>query len=220
MSGKRLMVKGKSAGYSLLIAVIAVNIFAVFLLMARSMWETEIRRDLEEELIFRARQYVKAIELYKQKHVNLYPKTLEVLYEEKFLRKQYKDPMTELGKWNIVMKDATGGQGGSLLIVPEDMLPQFEAKAFIVGVCSTSSEEGFRTYRKKKRYNEWAIYEGEDPQKDMPELKYVGEASGSTGDRQDDESQRGEENRGSDEGRGGDESQIWGDGRGRDESRE
>lgn len=164
----------KDAGYSLIIAIIAVNIFAIFLMMARSMWETELMRDLEKELLFRAGQYVKAIELYKKKHINLYPKTLEVLFEEKFLRKQYKDPMTESGKWNIVMKESTASQGG-YLVVPEDLLPQYESRAYIVGVCSTSPEEGYRQYRKKKRYSEWAVYLGGDPDKDMPDMKYVGE---------------------------------------------
>lgn len=178
----------KISGYTLLMAIIAVNIFAVLLLIARSMWESEIQRDLEDELLFRARQYVLAIELYKKKHLNLYPKTLEVLYEEKFLRKEYKDPMTQEGKWNIVMKEATGGKSG-FLIVPEEQLGQYENKAYIVGVCSASAEEGFRTYRKKKRYNEWAVYVGDDPEKDMPELKYVGE-EGESGERREEGADR------------------------------
>jgi hypothetical protein len=171
--------RGK-AGYSLLIAIIAVNVFAVLIMMARSMWETELTRDLEEELIFRARQYVTAIELYKQKHTNLYPQDLDILYTEKFLRKQYPDPMTEKGEWNIVMQGTTGGKK-SLLIVPPDQLDQYITQAQIIGVASSSCEEGFKEYRKKKRYCEWAIYVGEDPSKDMPEITFVGEESDERG---------------------------------------
>ena len=164
-----------NSGYALLAAVIAVAIFSVLILAARNMWETEIRRDLEEELIFRARQYVTAIELYKKKNTNLHPQNLEVLLEKKFIRKLFKDPMTESGVWNVVMRGGRGGKS-ALLIVPEELVPQYISRAMIIGVCSTSPEEGFREYRKKKKYNEWAIYLGEQVDKDMPELKYVGES--------------------------------------------
>ena len=43
----------------------------------------------------------------------------------------------------------------------------------IVGVCSGSEEEGYFIYRKKKKYSEWAIYLGEQVDKEMPELKYA-----------------------------------------------
>ena len=168
-----MVFKGK-AGYSLLIAIIAVNVFAVLLMKARTMWETELARDLEEELIFRARQYVTAIEFYKQKHSNLFPQDFDILFTENFLRKQYPDPMTEEGEWQIVMQSTTAGKK-SLLIVPPDQLDAYLSKAQIVGVATASCEEGFREYRKKKRYCEWAFYVGEDPSKEMPDITFVGE---------------------------------------------
>jgi len=195
--------KGKS-GYSLIIAIIAVNVFAVFLMMARSMWETELARDLEEELIFRARQYVTAIELYKQKHNNLFPQDLDILFTENFLRKEYRDPMTEEGKWCIVMQGTTAGKK-SLLVVPADQLDKYLTKAQIIGVATSSCEEGFREYRKKKRYCEWAFYVGEDPKKDMPDITFVDKEGeeGRDGDREGGERRREgglrEERRGADE---------------------
>jgi len=170
------MEQRKKAGYALIVVIIAVSIFTVFLMMARSMWETEIQRDLEEELIFRGRQYVRAIDLYMKKHVNVYPPNLEILYEEKFLRKNYREPMSVSGKWNLVMQPAFGATAGqALLIVSEDIFLQYTQRAVIVGVCSVSEEEGFREYRKKKKYCEWAFYLGEDPAKDMPQLIFAGE---------------------------------------------
>ena len=183
------MVFKKKAGYSLIIAIIAVNVFAVLTLMARSMWEAEIARDLEAELIFRGRQYVTAIEMYKQKHTNLFPQDLEILYAEKFLRKLYPDPMTESGEWNLVMQGTTGGKK-SLLIVPPELLGKYLSKGQIIGVASTSAEEGYREYRKKKRYSEWAFYVGEDPEKDMPDMTFAGEEGkdgGRDGDRRGDD---------------------------------
>jgi hypothetical protein len=55
-------VKRFREGYALLAAIIAINLFAIFVLKAHAVWETELQRDLEEELIFRGRQYVTAID--------------------------------------------------------------------------------------------------------------------------------------------------------------
>jgi type II secretory pathway pseudopilin PulG len=197
MSGKnkRRRFKLSNKGYALLTAIIAVNIFAILMLKARDMWEREMQRDLEAELLFRARQYVTAIELYRKKNPNMFPTSLELLYEKKFLRKLYKDPMTEEGTWNVVMRSGkpgagirgdsgtrsgrSGGEGrgeaGALWIVPEDMLPDYISRAMIIGVCSSSVEEGYLVYRKKKKYCEWAVYLGEQQEKEMPDLKFVAE---------------------------------------------
>jgi hypothetical protein len=168
----KLLLKNRKKGYVLLTAIAAINIFAILALTAHSMWETEIQLDLEDELLFRARQYKTAIELYLKKNINVYPRDLKDLYEDKFIRKLFKDPMSESGKWNLVMRGGTGETKG-LLIVPEELKEQYLSKARIIGVCSTSVEEGIRVYRGKKRYCEWAVYVGEKLDKDMPELTFV-----------------------------------------------
>jgi hypothetical protein len=164
----------KNKGYSLIIAIIAVTILSILLLKARIMWETVIGRDMEEELIFRARQYVSAINLYKIKNNNFYPKKLKVLYEKKFLRKLYKDPISESKEWNVIMQPTRLGKK-KLLIVPKKLVKKIIGTAHIIGVISTSIKEGFREYRGKKHYNEWAFYLGEQIDKDMPELKLIKE---------------------------------------------
>lgn len=171
-------------GIALLAAIIALNIFAILSLMAYSMWETEIQRDMEEELLFRAGQYRMAIEFYAKENNNLYPRDFDVLYEKKFIRQLFKDPMTEDGKWNYVMRGGTTGKN-DLLIVPESMLEEYLNKARIVGVVSTSPEEGFKEYRGKKRYSEWAVYVGEQVDKEMPELKFAGQEDDDKGGRRD-----------------------------------
>jgi len=164
----------KNKGYSLIIAIIAVTIFSILLLKARIMWETVIGRDMEEELVFRARQYVSAINLYKIKNNNFYPKKLKVLYEKKFLRKLYNDPISESKEWNVIMQSTKLGKK-KLLIVPKKLVKKFIGTAHIIGVISTSIKEGFREYRGKKHYNEWAFYLGEQIDKEMPELKLIKE---------------------------------------------
>lgn len=165
---------GKNKGYSLIIAIIAVTIFSILLLKARIMWETVIERNMEEELIFRARQYVSAINLYRIKNNNFYPKKLKVLYEKKFLRRLYEDPISESKEWNVVMQSTKFGKK-KLLIVPKKLVKKFIGTAQIIGVISTSIKEGFREYRGKKHYNEWAFYLGEQVDKEMPELKLIEE---------------------------------------------
>src|SRR5262249_17460090 len=47
-----------------------------------------------EELVFRGLQYVHAIGMYQRKFANAYPPNVDLLVEQRFLRKKYKDPIT------------------------------------------------------------------------------------------------------------------------------
>ena len=170
MAGRRTPPGIAARGYLLLSVMIGVLILSVFLLMAVPLWETEIRREREEELIFRARQYVGAIEMFTRKHNNLSPQNFEILVLEKFLRKPYKDPMTDHGRWDAVFQSVGVKK---LLIVPADQMGRFLSRGVLVGVCSTSPDTGFREYRGRKKYNEWAFYVGEKEDEEMPELEYA-----------------------------------------------
>lgn len=184
--------KVENKGYAILTAVLAVSIFTVLIMKARDMWETEIQRELEQELLFRARQYVIGIEMFRKKNPNTFPQSLDELFEKKCLRKRFLDPMTKEGLWNVVMRSSLpGGDKDTLLVVPEDMLPEYVTKASIIGVCSSSCEEGFLVYRKKKKYCEWAVYLGEQLDKEMPELKYVVDGTTSGGEK-DEKGEKGE----------------------------
>ncbi len=183
---KRLSIL-KSQGYMLLVAIIAVHILAILLLMARAIWETEVMRDLEEELIFRGQQYVTAIELYQKQNSGLPPKNLKVLAEKNFLRKEFKDPMSESGDWCVLVSPGKAGDKTLVIIPPEmtkseDILATLNMPAGkIVGVCSSSCEEGFREYRKKKKYCDWAFYVGAKLEEEMPPLKKFGEHEDASG---------------------------------------
>ncbi len=93
----------RQKGYTLLILLFAVSILSVGLIVAVPVWQTQIQREKEEELIFRGNQYVEAIRLYQLKKPGTFPSTLEELVEEKCLRRLYKDPMTSHGEWNIIL---------------------------------------------------------------------------------------------------------------------
>ena len=90
-------------GYTLLILVFAVSIVSIGLIVAVPVWQTQIQREKEEELIFRGNQYVEAVRLYQLKKPGTFPSTLEELVEEKCLRRLFKDPMTTHGEWNIIL---------------------------------------------------------------------------------------------------------------------
>jgi type II secretory pathway pseudopilin PulG len=57
-------------------------------------WKQSVQREKEAELIFRAGQYARAVALYQRKYANAFPPNVDVLLREKFLRKKYKDPIT------------------------------------------------------------------------------------------------------------------------------
>jgi hypothetical protein len=76
-----------------LLAVLAI--WAVVWLMAVPVWKQAVQREKEEELIWRAGQYARAVALYQRKYANAFPPNVDVLMREKFLRKKYKDPITK-----------------------------------------------------------------------------------------------------------------------------
>lgn len=165
----------RSGGYVMIVLMIAVAVLVVLLLMAVPLWQTEAQREAEEELIFRARQYVSAIGFYVKAHNNLHPQNFEILHLEKHLRRLYPDPISVDGRWDMVFQDTSDG-GGKYLVVPAHMAQPYLSRAVLVGVISTSPETAFREYRGKKKYNEWAFYLGGKENEKMPELQYEGVA--------------------------------------------
>lgn len=163
----------RNRGYVMIVLMIAVAVLVVLMLMAVPLWQTEMQREAEEELVFRARQYVTAIGLYIKQHNNLYPQNFEILHLEKLLRQLYPDPMSPDGRWDMVFQDMSGGEA-KYLVVPAHLARAYFGRAVLIGVCSTSPETAFREYRGKTKYNEWAFYHGEKENEKMPELQYEG----------------------------------------------
>lgn len=93
----------RQKGFTLLILLFAVSVLSIGLIVAVPVWQTQMQREKEEELIFRGNQYVEAIRLFQLKKPGTFPKTLEELVDEKCLRRLYKDPMTPNGEWNIIL---------------------------------------------------------------------------------------------------------------------
>src|SRR3954466_1278627 len=110
-------------GYAMAALLVALAVMMVLMSVAMPVWRTQMQREKEAELIFRGEQIARGINLYMRKMGGAsYPPSLDVLVQGRFLRKKYKDPMTEndpsvamnqRGEWDVI--NAAGGvptQGG------------------------------------------------------------------------------------------------------------
>jgi type II secretory pathway pseudopilin PulG len=74
--------------------LVAMSVMAIILATAMPVYQTIARREREAELIFRGEQYARAIALFQRKYANALPPDVDVLIDQRFLRKKYKDPIT------------------------------------------------------------------------------------------------------------------------------
>lgn len=104
-------------GYAMAALLVSIGIMGIVATVAMPVWKQQAKREREAELVFRAGQYVHAVELFKRKTGNQYPPDIEILVKQRFLRKKYKDPMTKNGEWRIVTPAELQGtpMGGSNL---------------------------------------------------------------------------------------------------------
>lgn len=167
-------------GYTFLILLIMMTILAIGLLVAVPVWKTEIRREAEEELIFRGGQYTEAVRRFQVKNPGAFPKSIEELVKGRFLRRAFPDPMTANGKWDIILQPGTvssageraprggsetGGPSAStskVFVVPLGSLSSIP-NARILGVVSRSPLASFRIYQDNETYDTWLFYYGQDP---------------------------------------------------------
>jgi type II secretory pathway pseudopilin PulG len=82
------------SGYAMAALLVAMAVMAVMMTVAMPVWRQAAQREKEEELVFRGQQYVHAITLFSRKYSNAFPPNVNVLVEQRFLRKKYKDPIT------------------------------------------------------------------------------------------------------------------------------
>ncbi|HZP49166.1 MAG TPA: type II secretion system protein [Vicinamibacterales bacterium] len=160
--------------------LVAMSIMAIMMTVAMPVWKQATQREKEEELIFRGMQYAHAIGLFQKKYANAYPPSLDVLVNEKFLRKKYKDPITNDDFAPLLV--GQNGQGGTQIGAAgrsgapgSAPTPQTQAGGRgptigtsapggpgggstgggIMGVTSKSKEKSIRLYNGRSHYNEW-----------------------------------------------------------------
>ena len=120
-------------GYNLVILVVAITVMSIMLAVALPSWSSVIRRDREEELIFRGFQYAEAIRCFNRRF-HRYPVKLDELVETapRSIRQLWKDPMTEDGKWRLVFQ---GGPGAPVR-------PQVEGDGTDAGATAGNTPQG------------------------------------------------------------------------------
>jgi type II secretory pathway pseudopilin PulG len=174
-----------AGGYAMAAMLVAIGVMAVMLLAAMPAWRQLVQREKEEELIFRGQQYARAVGLFQRKFGVSFPADLDVLVEQRFLRKKYKDPMTADGEFQLLYQGTLTaaqrpGQGTQRGGLPGSGSSPFSqqtgrgtpgtgagtgqgtagagplgARGGIVGVASKSTEKSIRLYNGRNFYNEW-----------------------------------------------------------------
>lgn len=81
-------------GYAMAALLVAIGIMMVFLGVAMPVWNQQAKREREEELLFRLKQYAHAIALYQRRVPGGQPPSIDLLVEQRYLRRKYKDPIT------------------------------------------------------------------------------------------------------------------------------
>ena len=95
LRGQQLPVSrlGGAGGYAMAALLVAMAVMAVLMSVALPVWRHEAQREKEEELVFRGNQYVRALGLYQRKTQTM-PGSVDLLVTGRFIRKKYKDPIT------------------------------------------------------------------------------------------------------------------------------
>lgn len=181
MKAPRPLPRTAEAGYSLVVLVIAVTVLNILVAAMLPLWSTAIKREKEEELIFRGFQYAEAIRVFRQRHSRP-PSRLEELLEVKprSIRQLWKDPMTEDGKWGLIFEnqpqggftnqgDGRGPSGKEGEEEPEEEEnggPQLTPRKGqevqigpIIGVRSKSGDKAMLLFNGRERYDEWQFTE-------------------------------------------------------------
>jgi type II secretory pathway pseudopilin PulG len=147
------------SGYAMAALLVSIALMGVFMSVAMPVWRHANQREKEAELLFRAGQYVRAVELYKRRFANAFPPTVDVLLQQRLLRKKYKDPITG-GDFKL-LTPADLQTAGAQTPVPRQpgraVTPGREVTTQIAGVVSRSTAASIRIYKNRQRYDQWIV---------------------------------------------------------------
>jgi type II secretory pathway pseudopilin PulG len=90
-------------GYAMAALLVSIGVMMLLMSVAMPVWRHQAQREKEAELVFRGEQYARAVNHYQRKMgPGNFPQSIDVLVQQRFLRKKYKDPMTEDGEFDII----------------------------------------------------------------------------------------------------------------------
>jgi type II secretory pathway pseudopilin PulG len=136
------------SGYAMAALLVAIALMSVLMGVAMPTWRQANQREKEAELVWRGEQYDRAVQLYRKKFSTPGPPNLDILVDQKFLRKKYKDPITgsdfELKPVSPVGNLPAGA--------PQ---PRRSEGQLIGGVKSKSKAKSIRVLNGRDRYDQW-----------------------------------------------------------------
>lgn len=165
-------------GYALAVLLVGIAVMGILMSAVMPVWRHAAQREKEEELVFRGEQYARAVGLFQRKFAGAFPPSLDVLVEQRFLRRKYLDPMTADGAFQILYQ-GTAAQPGQVTVPgarpgtpgsstpgtpPQPTTPGAGspfapgvtgARGGVIGVVSKSTAKSIRLYRGRSRYSEW-----------------------------------------------------------------
>ena len=164
-------------GYAMAALLVGMSVMAVLMSALLPVWTHMATREKEEELIFRGRQYARAIGLFQRKFANTPPPSIDVLVDQRFLRKKYKDPISNDEFQPIYANQPTaGGSGTSPVALRPGQAPSANVstptqqtlqpgiagggagpQGGVIGVTSKSKDASIKLYNGRDHYNQWAF---------------------------------------------------------------
>jgi type II secretory pathway pseudopilin PulG len=172
-------------GYAMAALLVTLAVMGVMLTVLLPAWSTQAKREKEAELVFRGEQYARAIGLFGRRFPNALPPSVDILVEQKFLRKKYKDPVTGedfvyVGPGSALpgsvgqpvpprgagpgTAPAPGGRagaapapGGRTGATPGSGPGRGTVATGVAGVASKSTDTSLRLYNGRNKYNEWVF---------------------------------------------------------------
>jgi type II secretory pathway pseudopilin PulG len=175
--------------------LVGMSMMAILMGAALPVWNKQAQREREAEYLFRAHQYARAVMKFRQRIANTNPPTVDVLVEQRFLRKKYKDPITGEDFQLVYQTAGAGIQPGQGTATPGTVLPGGTNPmapsgatptsgtggtptsgtgapvpgAGIIGVVSKSKGTSIKIYNGRTRYDQWAVtYQDVKPGKGLP----------------------------------------------------
>jgi len=157
--------------------LVSLSIMALLMTVVMPVWKHEAQREKEAELVFRGLQYVHAITLFQRKSgPGVYPPSFDILVQQKYLRKKFKDPITNgdfqpvsallpagaPAAGSTVGATQPGQTGRGATATGTSTLAQTftlgsDVPGGIAGVASKSTDQSIRIYNGQTHYNEWVF---------------------------------------------------------------
>ena len=150
----------KEDGFTYLAALFMVAVIGIALSVTAEVWSSVVKREREEELIFRGSQMRDAIKsyYYSSPGARAFPRELSQLIKDprfpgvkRHLRRIYEDPMTGEPDWEAIK-------------APDGAIKGVRSKSLAEPLKKENFPLGFEDFNGKSKYSEWEfVY---NPQKD------------------------------------------------------